>query len=128
MIKLLSTLSGLTLLAGCSNTITLEDRPGATIAQSRADHDACHEEVRRQPDIYVQPQSTLAGSAGAGAIAGVASVVQEERAVGECMAQRGYVKRTLTPDETKAVRAASGGAAREGALDEMMQANDPAPF
>jgi hypothetical protein len=111
-------------LSACSSTVTVEDRPGATNAQSDADHQTCHELVKRQPELYVPPQTGFAGAAGAGAIAGVASVVQEERAVGVCMARLGYSKRTLTVEETKAIRAAPRGAHREAILDAIMRAND----
>lgn len=114
----------LALLAGCSQTATIEDRPGATSAQAHADHQACHGKVTAQPHLYVPQQGTLVGSAGAGAIAGVASVIQEERAVDVCMAGLGYNKRTLTPEETKLVRAAPRGPARASVLDQIMQAND----
>jgi hypothetical protein len=118
-------LLALVLLPGCSSTMTIDDRPGATSAQSNSDHQRCHEMVEAQPGLYVPPQATLAGAAGAGAIAGAAGVIAEERAVDVCMQRLGYTKRTLTPQETQAVRAAPRGPAREKALDALMKANDP---
>jgi hypothetical protein len=112
-------------LAGCSQTATIEYRPGTTLDQSAADHDACHSKVKAQPELYVPPQTTLVGAAGAGAIAGVHSVMQEEKAVGVCMEQLGYKKRTLTPEQTKAVRAAPRGPAREEALRQILAAGEP---
>ncbi|WP_442582354.1 hypothetical protein ACSBOB_10575 [Mesorhizobium sp. ASY16-5R] len=105
--------------------MTIDDRVGATSAQSNSDHQRCHEMVEAQPGLYVPQQGTLAGAAGAGAIAGAASVIAEERAVDVCMQRLGYTKRTLTPQETQAVRSAPRGTAREKALDSLMKANDP---
>lgn len=118
-------LVGVVVLAGCSSTITIEDKPGATLAQAQADHEICHDMVKREPDRYVPAQNSVGAAAAAGAVVGVMSVVQEERAVDVCMAQLGYVDRTLTPDETSAVRAVPKGPARTAVVDRIMKANDP---
>lgn len=125
MLKRLALLSSL-VVAGCSQTINIEDRPGATFAQSMADHDACHKRVEEQPNLYVPPQSTLAGAAGAGAIAGVSDVYQKENAVNVCMEGMGYRKRQFTPQEMETVNAAPQGPARGAVIDTIMRSNDPA--
>lgn len=115
---------GAILLAGCGSIGTLEDRPGATVAQARADHQSCHERVAAQPELYIPPQSTLSTAAGAGAIAGVSSVIAEEKAVDVCMQRDGYVRRTLTEAEKKSIAAAPRGAARDAAINAVLRAND----
>jgi len=120
-------LLGALLLTGCAASGTILDRPGATVALVRADHDTCHELVKRQPEMFIPPQGSLAGAAAAGAIAGVAGVIQEEKAVDVCMAQRGYVDRTLTDEEKRRITATPRGPARDAALDAVMRANDAAP-
>lgn len=115
---------GTMLLSGCAGTGTIIDRPSATVAQVRADHDSCHEAVKRQPELYVPPQGTLAGAAGASAIAGVSEVLSEERAIDVCMAQRGYVERTLTAEEKQRIAAAPRGPSRDAAVNAVMLSND----
>lgn len=115
------------LVAGCSQTMTVEYRPGSSLEQASAEHNACHTRVKAQPQIYVPGQPTLEGAAAAGVAAGVSSVIQEEQAVTVCMERLGYRKHTLTKEETKQVRSAPRGPARAAIAERILQAKNPVP-
>lgn len=113
-------------LGGCSQTPWVYDRPGATLAQVRGDQADCQELAGREPGQFIPTQPTLAGAAGAGAIGGVADVIREAKAAEACMAQRGYVEATLTPEQAQAVKSARRGAERDAAVQAVMYSNEDA--
>lgn len=110
--KRLGLVAVLATLAGCaSQGTTMHTRLGVAPDMLFADVESCQQIARTGgPSTQSAPHnpalSSQAGAAfGAGLVEGYAKAQAQNTAYEGCMAQRGYLKTTLTPEERTAFRA-----------------------